>query len=409
MPARESGTARPRWYDGILAALDSREDSDRVFSYYTKQQVSFLDRRLGITFYFLILLIVVYIVGYMFIYKKGYEEYEQAKGAVATHVYGDALSISSGKQATRYFSTEEITYPGLENGNLFIATRQTVHRQMRGFCEDPTTPCATDADCTSGGEGRCGDSGFCVEHSWCDQEAKPEIYEIDTANLQIWTRSSIQFVKIDPERVLSNDGDTPVPKRGVNTFSVSDLLLKCEPLPVRYEEVAELGAAVEVQFIWNCGKREKDCMPEMRARRLDTIFDPDNIGFGFNYPEYLDEDHRLRNEVRGIRIFFRTYGTGKKFSVAATITKASMGASLFALAQIVADLLMTKLFFLRNKYKARKYENTPDFSEYMQEVDAKKAFAVTPKQMDEEEHRVHQNELFWMRQLDEEAGWDEEA
>jgi hypothetical protein len=359
------------------------------------------------TFYFLCFLIGAYIVGYMFIYKKAYLEYEQAKGAVTTHVFGDALSTSTGKPATRYFSTEEITYPGLENGNVFVTTRQTVHRQMRGFCEDPTTPCISDAECTIGGEGHCSSNGLCVEHSWCDQEEKPEIYELDTASLQIWTRSSVQFLKISPERVFSNDGNTPAPTRGINTFSVSELLMKCEPSPVRYEEVAELGAAIEVTFVWDCDIKSK-CEPSIRVRRLDTIFDPDAIGFGFSFPEYVDDDHRLRNEVRGIRIFFKTFGTGKRFSVAATITKASMGASLIALARLVADLLMTKVFFLRSKYKARKYENTPDFSEYMEEVNAKKATMLTKKQIEEQEHRFQQQEAQWQLQLDEEAEWDED-
>lgn len=386
-----------------MVALDAREDSDRLLSYYTKQQVMFLDRKLGITFYGLCILIATYIGGYMFIYQKGYLEYEQAKGAVATHVYGDAISVSSGKRASRYFSTEEITYPGLENGNVFIATRQIVHRQQRGMCEDPAMPCLADSDCTIGGGGTCAPSGMCMENSWCDQEEKPEVYEIATSHLQIWTRSSIQFVKIAPEKVYSTETNSPIPKAGYNTFTVSDLLMKCEPLPVRYEEVAELGAAVEIQFIWECSvKSKEECKPRIKARRLDTIFDPDNIGFGFNYPEYIDDDHRLRNEVRGVRIFFRTSGTGRKVSVAATITKASLGASLFGLAQIVADLLMTKIFALRKKYNARKYENTPDFSEYMELVESRKVNEVSEEQLCAEERRVQAKEDLWMSKLNEE-------
>jgi len=394
------------WYQSFMESIDSREDTDRLFSYYTKQQVMFLDRYLGMTFYLLNFLIVLYIVGYMFIYQKGYLEFEQAKGAVATHVYGDAVAVSSGKVATRYFSAEDITYPNLENGNVFIATRQTVHRQKRGFCEDITVPCAKDSDCTiGGGDGaHCTENGYCMENSWCDQEEKPEVYEIDTANFQIWTRSSIQFVKIAGERVFSTESESAVPQHGYNSFTITDLLMLCEPLPVRYEEVAELGAAVEIQFIWECAVKSKDvCKPKIKARRLDTVFDPDNIGFGFSYPEYLDDDHRLRNEVRGVRIFFRTSGVGRKISLSATITKASMGASLFSLAQVVADLLMSKMFALRNKYNARKYENTPDFSEYMEHVESRKADVASEAWIEEEERKVHLKELTWMRQLDEEG------
>lgn len=393
--------------------MDAREDSDRLLSYYTKQQVMFLDRKLGATFYFVQLLIAAYIVGYMFIYKKGYLELEQAKGAVTTHVYGDAASVSSGKKGTRYFSSEDITYPGLENGNVFIATRQKVHFETRGMCEDHAVPCLQASDCTSGAGangaefGECGVNGFCIERSWCDKEdhtgtKDPEVYELDTGSLQIWARSTIQYVKIAPERVFSTETKEPMPKRGYNTFTVRELLMMCEPLPVRYEEVAELGAAIEVQFFWECNVKADDCHPQIRARRLDTIFDPDNIGFGFSYPEYIDEEHRYRNEVKGVRIFFRTAGIGKKVSVSATITKASMGAALFAIAQIIADLLMTKLFKDKKKYNARKYENTPDFSEWMAEKMKKQGEQVSLASIEEEEKRVLQKEEDWMRKLDEE-------
>lgn len=389
-------------YDQTMSLLDSSEDPDRLLSYYTRQQVRFLDRKLGCTFNTLIVCIALYIVGYMFIYQKGYLELEQAKGGVVTHVNGDVLSVSSGKPATRYFSADEITYPGLENGNLFVATRQTVSRQMRGVCADPGVPCSTNTDCTAGGSGYCDtQTGFCVENSWCDQEPKPEIYELDTGSLQIWARSTIQFVKLAPERVFSTESDSHEPRSGYNAFTVRELLMLCKPLPVRYEEVAELGAVIEVQFFWECNVKQKECHPTIKARRLDTVFDPENIGFGFAYPEYIDGDHRIRNEVRGVRLFFRTAGVGKKVSVAATITKASMGAALFSLALIIADLLMTKVFTLKRKYIARKFEKTPDFSDHMKLVESRKKEQVSIEHIEREERAIIEKEDRWMRNLHE--------
>jgi len=387
-------------YNHMMEAVDSREDTDRLLSYYTKQQVMFLDRKLGIMFYIIQLTIAAWIVGYMFIYKKGYLELEQAKGGLVTHVYGDALATSSGKVASRYFSTEELTYPGLENGNVFVATRQAVHKQKRGVCEDFEVPCTVDADCSQRGNGKCSSNGFCVEPSWCNQE-DTEIYELDTGSVQIWTRSTIQFVKIAPERVYSTETVSPDPKSGYNAFTVRELLMKCEPLPVRYEEIAELGAVIEVQFVWECNVKGKECHPFVQARRIDTTFDPDNIGFGFSYPEYIDADTRVRNEMRGVRIFFRTTGVGKKVSVAATINKASLGAALFAIGQIIADLALTRVFALKRKYNARKFDTTADFSEYMSTVEARKMTEIKPDQIEEQERIVLQQELDWMHQLGE--------
>jgi len=390
-------------YDGTMALLDSSEDPDRLLSYYTRQQVRFLDRKLGITFNILLVCIALYIIGYMFIYQKAYLEHEQAKGGVVTHIHGDVVAVSTGKPANRYFSAEDLAYPGLENGNIFITTRQTVHRQKRGVCVDPSVACAADTDCTPGGNGHCDqDLGLCVESSWCDEEPTPEVYELDTGDVQIWTRSTIQFIKLAPNRVFSTEQEGNGPRRGYNTFSVRELLMLCDPLPVRYEEVAELGAIIEVQFFWECNvKSEKECHPTVKARRLDTVFDPDNIGFGFDYPEHIDDDHRARNAVRGIRISFRTVGNGKCFSVATTINKASLGAALFSIAQIIADLLMTRVFFLKKKYIARKFEKTPDFSDHMAIVEARQKEQISEARIAELERHVIEKEERWMQMLNE--------
>jgi len=417
---RKANRKVKEFYDDLMSSLDAREDTDKMFSYYSKIEVMFLDRRLGITYYVLCALVAGYIIGYMFIYKKGYLQYEQANGATVTHVFGDAVAESSGNAGSRYFSTEELIYPGLENGAVFVATRQVVHRQFRGYCEDPRVACISNADCTRGGAGTCTENGFCKEHSWCTQSATPEIYELDTGTLLIWLRSTIQYLKIAPTEVFSSEMHDPAPRRGQNVFSVRELLMMCKPLPVRYEEVAELGAVIEVQLFWECfvksnnivtsifslfkseDDKNDDCKPSVQARRLDTVFDSDNIGFGFSYPEYLSDDERDQNDVTGIRLIFKTTGLGRKVSVSATITKASLGASLFGIAKIIADLLMTKVFALKRKYNARKYEYSPDFSEHMRKVEERNSAAVTDKMIDEEERQVRQKEEDWMKKLDEE-------
>merc|ERR1719329_1644004 len=115
-----------RWYDkttgftskhyhALLHAVSSNQDVDRFWSYYTKQQVEFLDWQLGVTFYSIQAFMMAVVFGYVLIWNEGYLQSEQAIGAVVTHVAGDALAVSTGKEATRYFSTEELTYPGMEN------------------------------------------------------------------------------------------------------------------------------------------------------------------------------------------------------------------------------------------------------------------------------------------------------
>lgn len=309
----------------------------------------------------------------MFMYQHEYLAVEQAKGAVATHVVGDVVSVSRGKPGTRYFSAEELTYPGLENGNIFVTTRHLTIKQKRDVCEDTTMPCLSDSDCTIAVGGKCTENGWCEEPAWCNVEPVPEIYKIDSKDLTIWVKSSIQFVQLDAERIFSTEADElggANPKLGFNTFTAEQIMMMTKPMPVRFEEVSELGAALEVQFVWNCRTDDKMCKPEMRVKRLDTIFDPEHIGYFFNYAEYISEDVRVLNQLRGIRFWFRTTGVGKRLDVPTIVMKASTGMALMALAPIVADQLMIKLFANKTRFRARKYAESPDFGDYMNKLDA---------------------------------------
>jgi len=377
------------------------EDQDKVFSYYTKQQVNIQDRWLGLTHSCVQILLLLYIVLGVIILSQGYLEFEEARGAIATHVQGDAYAASSGRPGSRYFSVEDLTYPGLENGNVFVSTRQKIYRQRRGECEDHALPCESDADCTSLAQGKCSEDGFCKEPSWCNVE-EPEIYELEVGNLNIWIKSSIQFIRIAKEKIYSTENSHPFPEKGYNVFSVRDLLTMCEPVPVLYEEVSELGAAIEVQFIWNCDVTQTKCTPEVKARRVDVMFDKNNPGFFFNYPEYISEDERMLHEMQGVRIFIRSVGQGRMLSVTALVMKASTSGSLLTLAPIIADLLMLKVFSLRRKYKARKYEVSEQFSDYMARVQKREQEeALLPQSVDVDDKEWQRNEEEWHRRLHE--------
>lgn len=376
------------------------EDPDRLFSYDTKQQVNIQDRYLGFTHALIQLGIIAYIVLGIFVYSKGYLQFEQARGAIATHVRGDAVAVSTGKPGVRYFSAEEISYPGLENGNVFVTTRQKVTRQRRGICEDCAVPCRSDTDCTPNAGGRCSEDGLCIEPSWCPTEAVAEEYELEVSGLLIWLKSAIQFINLAPDNMYSTENKHPFPELGFNMFSVRDLLMMCEPTPVRYEEISELGAAVEVQLVWNCNVNQQACTPEVRARRVDVLLDSDNIGYSFAYAEHVSESERVLNEVHGLRFFFRTVGTGRKLSIMSLITKASTAGALLGIAPIIADLLMLQAFKYKSKYFARKYEVSPDFSDYME-----KLRRTQERQQDQapepEDPQTHDRTGNWFRRLHE--------
>jgi len=341
------------------------EDPDKLFSYNTKQQVEVQNKWIGLINSIMQTTMVVYIVFGIFISGQAYLDYEPSRGATATLVHGDLVAVSSGKAGSRYFSAEEITYPGLENGNVFVTTKKVVTRQKRGVCKDKLMPCTEDSDCHAEVDGLCTE-GFCVESSWCPAEADDEIYELDVSDIQIWVKSSVQFVGMAPGKIWSTEIDHALPEAGYNLFTVRELLLMVQPTPVRFEEIKDLGAAIEVQFIWSCHVAFDECKPEVKVRRLDILFDADSFGYFFFNAEYVSDDERFLNQNTGVRIFLRTVGTGMRLNVVKLIMKASTAGTLLTIAPLVADLLMLRVFANARKYFARKYEVSPDFSEYME-------------------------------------------
>lgn len=388
------------------------QDYDRFFSYHTKQQVNVLDRTLGFTNVVIQLLIASYVVGYVFIADRGYLEPEAAQGVMVNHMSGDAVGVSSGKKSgDRYFSADEITYPGLERGNVFVATKIIITQQKRGVCEDPNMYCRSADDCSKDVGAECTSNRLCKEPSWCstlmDGEPASEVYKLDTANEVILVKSAIQFKLLQPTK-LFHEEMTPVmyPKPGFNAISLRQILLECNP-PVRYEEVAELGAAIEVQWVWNCNVDFPTCEKQMVARRLDVAFDAEKIGFNFGWPFYNGEDMTVNGEERelrqmyGIRLYFRTVGTGQKVSMSIIIFKMSTGLALVGFAPIIADLMMLNCFKLSKKYAARKYIYSQDFGDYFDEMDQGMGSDDGDNEAADEMEDEQEDEE-WRRRMDEE-------
>lgn len=369
-------------------------DQDKVFSYDTRQVVRIKDRYLGCTLNVLYFGIMLYIALGVFWWGEGYLSYDQARGGIATHVKGDTVATGTGPGGVRYYSAEDITYPGLENGRIFVATRETVTKQKRGICDDKDMPCEKDSDCTVALGGTCSEHGFCHEAGWCPIEGEePTYYDLNTGEMQIWIKSFVHFALLDRENqkdpmsaeftsmTTGNQGmkrpfifstitkNHSRPERGYNLFSVNELLAMCKPVPVRFEEIAELGTTIEVVFSFACDVRYQTCKPEMKVRRLDLLFHPERIGFSFDRADYVSDDERVRHHMRGVRIFIQTVGRGSMVDLNALVMKFATTTSLLCVAPIIADLLMLHCFQYAKRYRARKYDISPPMEPYLKDLD----------------------------------------
>ncbi|CAD7940481.1 unnamed protein product [Amoebophrya sp. A25] len=386
-----------------------KQDVDRLLSYSTKQEVRIQDRWLGIANSTFQIIILLYIVFFVFIYDEGYLEYEHAKGVASASVsrVADVVVDSSGVPNTRSFSVEELTHPNLEAGNLFVATKIEIQQQKRGVCEDETRKCTDVTDCAEGVDAVCGENGFCQEPSWCAINPKSpaiETYKTPTAKLQLWVKAFVQFYNLNKERIFTNEMEKiiPYPNEFANAWSVEDLLLLCSP-PVRYEEISELGAAVEVLIRFkSCPVNRKECTPEVTARRIDSVFDEHKIGFEFKHATPSSEvpNERRLYTMRGVRFYFRAVGTGEELSISSIIFKVSTGIALLALAPLLADILMLNCFIRSKKYEARKYEYSQDLGDYFAELE--KLPQITEGDDADASDFQDEEDIAWRRRMEEE-------
>lgn len=381
-----------------------------------------MDRLLGITNYGIMLVIMTYIIGYVFIYDEGYLKTESSYGLAVTAVSGDVVADARiGDGGGQYFAPEDIAYPGLENGNVFITTKIVSQKQQRGVCEDQTMRCHSTEDCSKDVGAECTSNRFCKEPSWCDVDGQ-QVYKLATDTAQMWVKSGIQYSQKltggKAPKFYSNEMQKPIlyPAPNFNTFTVRDILRICDP-PVMFEEVSELGAAIEVQFIWNCQvDGVRPCEPILKARRIDPLFDSQHIGFSFSHPEYgvgdQDPDTRTKFTRSGIRFYFRTVGTGKAVDPGEIIFKLSTGGALIGFAPIIADVIMLNCFKLSQKYRARKYEVTEDIGDYFEgreqkEQSMKEMAQDLMGEEEDEDDEYDDEEHAWLRRFQEDNDDDE--
>eukprot|EP00392_Amoebophrya_sp_AT5.2_P016019 g16257.t1 len=255
----------------------------------------------------------------------------------------------------------------------------------------PLTEESVEQDCATDLGAKCSANGFCEEPSWCPSldGAVSEIYKTPTAKLQIWLRSVVQFHNLNKERIFSNDLERilPSPHPNANAFTVEDLLLLCTP-PVRYEEISELGAAIEVQLKFsNCPVNGKSCKPQVMEQK-----GPDGFEYTYATPDPTTHNARRLYRMRGVRFYFRTVGTGEEISVTSIVFKISTGIALLSLAPLLADLLMLK-------YEARKYEYSQDLGDYFAELE-KLPQATNP--LDGDDDAEDEEDLLWRKRMEEE-------
>jgi len=341
-------------------------DKDDVFAYETVKWVRVLDRRLGIVYYTMLLIIVVYIVLYVCIIEKQYLDFEKSTGWIMVQVLGNQKS----DVGVIWDTYDRITNPG-EQGAVFIPTKILITRGQNqdGYCESPLHKCSVDADCDIDDEllqkSQCS-NGFCMRRQWCpaenpEQATTTETQYLEFNDVELWFSTYVHYHKFQLD-VSTTDEDQQIeyPMKRANTYPLEDLIRMAN---LDSEEVIENGAVLIANALLDCNLDSGECTSHLETINVDT-----KAGYNYIYDHIYFEDgdpnKRRRDVYRmyGVRLLAFATGFGAKTSFPMIVLQVSSGIALMMIAQTTADMWMMYIVAEKKHYTEQKILQTEDFN-----------------------------------------------
>ncbi|GAB1607947.1 P2X purinoceptor 4-like [Argonauta hians] len=385
-----------------------------LFEYDTPKIVHIRSKKVGVINRLIQLVIISYIVGYVIVYKKGYQEFDQVVGSISTKVKGISLAnytVMDNKPGV--WDVADYVVPPQENGAVFVMTNAIVTYNQSQTCPQDVSSgdfCTKDGDCPTGSKipngdgyrtGRCVNSTqnatkVCEIYAWCPFEIDtvPEPLLSSAVNFTLFIKNDIHFPLFNVSRRniigLGNDSQLKSCRYDPNSttnrfcpiFVIGDIMKFVNGDP---EAILKRGASIQVNIQWDCNLDHNldQCVPVYQFRRLDKA-GPDAVseGFNFRYAKYFEQgDKRMRNLVKafGIHFLVTIEGEAGKFSVVPLLLNVASGLALLSLASVMSDIIMLYILKSKNFYRQTKYENVDDsnFTMMANEDTSIKAYGTT--------------------------------
>ncbi|XP_078235282.1 P2X purinoceptor 5 isoform X1 [Pogona vitticeps] len=363
-----------------------------LFDYKTEKYVIAKNKKVGILYRTVQLSIMAYIVGWVFVVKKGYQDTDTSlQSSVITKVKGVAFTNTS-ELGGRLWDVADYVIPPQGESVFFVMTNLIVTpNQRQSTCpESPGIPdalCYHDSDCPEGKAvvagngvktGRClktggNRSGTCEIFAWCPVEKKGRPRKLLLANAEnftIYIKNSIRFprFKFSKTNVLDTDDNSYLKNCRYGPehlycpiFSLGSLVRWAGS---DFQEMASEGGVIGIQIEWDCNldKDASKCNPHYHFSRLDNRFAAKSISSGYNfrfakyYRDSSDVDFRTLIKAYGIRFDVMVNGKAGKFNIIPTIINIGSGLALMGAGAFFCDLVLLYLLRKSNFYRGKKYE-----------------------------------------------------
>ncbi|NXV06796.1 P2RX6 protein, partial [Cettia cetti] len=355
------------------------------------------NRRVGLLHRLLQLSALGYLLGWVLLLRKGYQERDTApRVAVVTKVKGAVAAEAAGR---RLWDAADLASPPQGENVLFLVTHfiATI-QQAQGTCpESPSVldgMCTEDADCPMGNPvvhgngiktGKClmfnATHSTCEIYGWCPVEngtlpralANVQYLTLlmffsrkslmaEAENFTLFIKNTIHFTKFnfskcntlqttDPRYFKSCTYD-PVFNPFCPVFRVRDMV---EAAGENFGDLALLGGSIRVLIKWNCDLDHSttQCHPHYSFSLQDTKYNFRTASYYWGSQRQL---YRNLLKLYGIRFDLSVHGQAGKFSIIPTAVSLGTSIAFFGAATMVCDLVLLYLDAKADLYWKEKFE-----------------------------------------------------
>ncbi|KAK9536160.1 hypothetical protein VZT92_005968 [Zoarces viviparus] len=375
--------------------------TDFFYEYETPRQVLVRNRRVGVVCRLVQLLVLVYIIGWVFIYEKGYQSTDKAVGSVFTKMKG--VGYTAGINGSEIvWDVAESVFPPQGDASIVVMTNYIITEgQKMGKCPElqGKYSCSSNSDCDEGSFKRTGHgkmTGVCVNATktcevmaWCPVEDDRDIPDpallLSAENYTLFIKNSVTFPIFGVSRsnlvegidydyikkCLHEPNDAPL----CPIFRLGDIV---KLSGFNFEEIAQEGGAIGIVVDWTCNLDVdvKHCKPKYSFHGLygnpdETDKARASVGYNFRYAKHFLEDNiqkRTLLKVFGIRLDIIVHSLARKFDIIPTLTAIGSGVGIFGVATVVCDLVLLHLLPKRDHYHTMKFKQADAYAPHESEL-----------------------------------------
>ncbi|XP_061071736.1 P2X purinoceptor 4a isoform X2 [Conger conger] len=369
------------------------------FEYATPKILVIRSKKVGTVNRLIQALIIAYVIGYVCVLKRGYQDTDSVISSVTTKVKGIALTDTP-DLGLRVWDVADYVIPPQEESSFFVLTNMIITpNQTQSHC--PEVPglncswtCTLDADCTPGLKDVRGNgvqTGNCVNYNatvktcevlaWCPLESEEVNMTMppmlaDAENFTVLIKNNIRYPKFNfnKRNILphitrdylthciynaTTDPDCPI-------FTLKYIVSAAQE---DFQTMAMLGGVIGIQIRWDCDldMPASWCIPRYSFRRLDNKDPENNVapGYNFRFAKYYKtaNDVEVRTLIKGFGIRFdvMVFGEAGKFSIVPMLLNIGAGLALLGVVTVVCDWIVLTFMKKKHQYAEEKYSYVDDF------------------------------------------------